>query len=71
MAICDKTGRVANTATWLFPPTVAAAATALLLHSILCDHLAATVVTRLDTTAVPLSELYFPSVVVCNHNQAL
>ena len=70
MAICEKTGRLANTAAWLFPPAVAAATTALLLHSILSDHLAATVVTRLDTTAVPLSELYFPSVVVCNHNQA-
>ena len=33
------------------------------------DFMNATVVTTVDTMTVPLSEVFFPSVVVCNINQ--
>ena len=40
-----------------------------LLHNNTVDFFRSTVVTTLDTYNVPLSEIFFPSVVVCNINQ--
>ena len=39
------------------------------LNSNTIDFMNATVVTTVDTMTVPLSEVFFPSVVVCNINQ--
>ena len=35
----------------------------------LSDFMNATVVTTVDTMTAPLSEVFFPSIVVCNINQ--
>ena len=42
---------------------------AIFLYSNTIDFMNATVVTTVDTMTVPLSEVFFPSVVVCNINQ--
>ena len=39
------------------------------LHNNTVDFFRSTVITTLDTHTVPLSEIFFPSVVVCNINQ--
>ena len=44
---------------------------AIFLYSNTIDFMNATVVTTVDTMTVPLSEVFFPSVVVCNINQVL
>ena len=41
------------------------------LNSNTIDFMNATVVTTVDTMTVPLSEVFFPSVVVCNINQVI
>ena len=41
------------------------------LNSNTIDFMNATVVTTVDTMTVPLSEVFFPSVVVCNINQVM
>ena len=44
---------------------------AIFLYSNTIDFMNATVVTTVDTMTVPLSEVFFPSVVVCNINQVM
>lgn len=39
------------------------------LHASIVDFTSSTVVTTIATTTAPLSEVYFPSVILCSINQ--
>ena len=54
---------------WSVIVCVAMGCAAIFLYSNTIDFMNATVVTTVDTMTVPLSEVFFPSVVVCNINQ--
>ena len=54
---------------WSIIVCVAMGCAAIFLYSNTIDFMNATVVTTVDTMTVPLSEVFFPSVVVCNINQ--
>ena len=54
---------------WSVIVCVAMGCAAIFLYYNTIDYMNATVVTTLDTLTVPLSEVFFPSVVVCNINQ--
>ena len=54
---------------WSVSLFLALACSAFLVSSTSIDFLRATIVTSLDSQNVPLSEVFFPSVVVCNLNQ--
>ena len=56
---------------WSVIVCVAMGCAAIFLYSNTIDFMNATVVTTVDTMTVPLSEVFFPSVVVCNINQVL
>lgn len=54
---------------WSVIVCVAMGCAAIFLYNNTIDFMNATVVTTVDTMTVPLSEVFFPSVVVCNINQ--
>ncbi|XP_023319996.1 uncharacterized protein LOC111695065 isoform X2 [Eurytemora carolleeae] len=54
---------------WSIIVCVAMGCAALFLYTNTIDFMNATVVTTVDTMTVPLSEVFFPSVLVCNINQ--
>ena len=54
---------------WSIIVCVAMGCAAVFLYTNTIDFMNATVVTTVDTMTVPLSEVFFPSVVVCNINQ--
>ena len=54
---------------WSVALLLALACSTFFVYSNTIDFLRATIVTTLDTQNVPLSEVFFPSVVVCNLNQ--
>ena len=54
---------------WLLIVSSSLAVAALFLHTSIMDFTSATVVTTIDTTTTPLSEVYFPSVILCSINQ--
>ena len=56
---------------WSIIVCVAMGCAAIFLYSNTIDFMNATVVTTVDTMTVPLSEVFFPSVVVCNINQVM
>ena len=56
---------------WSVALLLALACSAFFVSTTTIDFLRATIVTSLDTQNVPLSEVFFPSVVVCNLNQVL
>ena len=56
---------------WSIIVCVAMGCAAIFLYSNTIDFMNATVVTTVDTMTVPLSEVFFPSVVVCNINQVI
>ena len=56
---------------WTLIVSAALASAGLFLYRNTIDFMNATVVTTVDTMTVPLSEVFFPSVVVCNINQVM
>ena len=56
---------------WSVALVLALACSAFFVFSNTNDFMRATIVTSLDTQNVPLSEVFFPSVVVCNLNQVI
>ena len=55
---------------WTLIVSAALASAGLFLYRNTIDFMNATVVTTVETMTAPLSEVFFPSIVVCNINQA-
>ena len=67
--ISQKNATVFQRFFWILTLLLSICITIFLLYNNTLDYLNSTIVTTLDSKTVPLSEIFFPSVVVCNLNQ--
>ena len=54
---------------WLMIVLASLAVAAIFLYTAVVDFTSSTVVTTIATTTAPLSEVYFPSLIICSINQ--
>ena len=67
--IGDKNASQLQKSFWIFSNFLSIFLTIFLIYKQTKDFMNATIVTTLDSIDVPLTEIYFPSVVLCNNNQ--
>lgn len=67
--IGEKTASKLQKSFWIFTVFMSILLAIFLAYKQTKDFTNATIVTTLDSIDVPLTEIYFPSVVLCNNNQ--
>ena len=67
--IGDKNASQLQKSFWIFSIFLSILLAIFLIYKQTKDFMNATIVTTLDSIDVPLTEIYFPSVVLCNNNQ--
>ena len=67
--IGDKNVSKLQKSFWIFSIFLSILLAIFLIYKQTKDFMNATIVTTLDSIDVPLTEIYFPSVVLCNNNQ--